>query len=95
MDHIDVKGGHFDAEEIERGILKPGQWTDDTSMALCLADSLALRGKLDGSDVRLRPWDRMPRCVFMPSKALPRLLVLVRRGRSSVSIAWSASFQRA
>ena len=42
--------------EIERGILQPGQWTDDTSMALCLADSLILHGKLHGSDVRLRFW---------------------------------------
>ncbi|CAK9110487.1 unnamed protein product [Durusdinium trenchii] len=42
--------------ELERGVLKPGQWTDDTSMALCLADSLALHGRLDGSDLRLRFW---------------------------------------
>ena len=28
----DGKGGDFD--------LEPGQWTDDTSMGLCLADSL-------------------------------------------------------
>mmetsp|Transcript_106165 Transcript_106165/g.298480 ORF Transcript_106165/g.298480 Transcript_106165/m.298480 type:complete len:505 (-) Transcript_106165:196-1710(-) len=35
--------------------LKEGQWTDDTSMALCLADSL-LTGRYDGSDVRVRFW---------------------------------------
>ncbi|HLV08908.1 MAG TPA: ADP-ribosylglycohydrolase family protein [Halanaerobiales bacterium] len=29
-------GGHFD--------LEPGQWTDDTSMALCLAESLLAKG---------------------------------------------------
>ncbi|MFC6981063.1 ADP-ribosylglycohydrolase family protein [Microbulbifer taiwanensis] len=26
--------------------LKPGQWTDDTSMALCLAESLVEKGAL-------------------------------------------------
>ena len=30
--------------------LKPGQWTDDTSMALCLAASLIERGEFDPSD---------------------------------------------
>ncbi len=30
--------------------LKPGQWTDDTSMALCLAASLVERGGLDPRD---------------------------------------------
>jgi len=36
--------------------LKPGQWTDDSAMALCLADSLLARGGFDGSDVRVRFW---------------------------------------
>jgi len=30
--------------------LQPGQWTDDTSMALCLADSLVSRGGFDPRD---------------------------------------------
>jgi ADP-ribosyl-[dinitrogen reductase] hydrolase len=30
--------------------LKAGQWTDDTSMALCLAESLAVRGDFDPAD---------------------------------------------
>ena len=30
--------------------LKPGQWTDDTSMALCLADSLVQQQSLDPMD---------------------------------------------
>jgi ADP-ribosylglycohydrolase len=30
--------------------LSPGQWTDDTSMALCLADSLITRGGFDPAD---------------------------------------------
>lgn len=37
--------------------LKPGQWTDDASMALCLADSLLVSGReqgVDGRDLRLR-----------------------------------------
>lgn len=34
--------------------LKPGQWTDDTAMALCLADSLLCCGGFDGLDLRQR-----------------------------------------
>ena len=30
--------------------LKPGQWTDDTSMALCLAESLVECGSFDTFD---------------------------------------------
>ena len=30
--------------------LKPGQWTDDTSMALCLAESLVERNGFDAKD---------------------------------------------
>lgn len=37
--------------------LQPGQWTDDTSIALCLADSLILRNRFDGSDARARFWN--------------------------------------
>ncbi|MBP7865342.1 MAG: ADP-ribosylglycohydrolase family protein [Acidobacteria bacterium] len=36
--------------------LKPGEWTDDTSMALCLADSLIHCGAFN-------PWDQMDRYV--------------------------------
>ena len=39
-------GGPFD--------LRPGQWTDDTSMALCLADSLIACGGLDERDLLTR-----------------------------------------
>ena len=42
----------------DRFNLRPGQWTDDSSMALCLADSLIIShmrpGGYDGSDCRLR-----------------------------------------
>lgn len=41
-----VGGGPFN--------LAPGQWTDDTSMALCLADSLLACGKLDHRDLMER-----------------------------------------
>ncbi|WP_440973026.1 ADP-ribosylglycohydrolase family protein [Pseudomonas koreensis] len=37
-----VGGGPFD--------LKPGQWTDDTSMALCLAESLLSKKTFDAAD---------------------------------------------
>ena len=30
--------------------LKPGEWTDDTSMALCLGESLVERGGFDAAD---------------------------------------------
>ena len=41
-----VGGGHFN--------LRPGEWTDGTSMALCLGTSLAERGRLDPDDVAWR-----------------------------------------
>lgn len=34
--------------------LKLGQWTDDTSMALCMADSLLTCGQYNGGDARVR-----------------------------------------
>ena len=34
--------------------LKPGQWTDDTSMALCLAESLIAKGGFDAQDQMTR-----------------------------------------
>jgi ADP-ribosylglycohydrolase len=41
-----VGGGPFD--------LEPGQWTDDTSMALCLAESLVARQDFDAHDQMTR-----------------------------------------
>lgn len=35
-------------------MLKPGQWTDDTSMALCLAESLLTKGGFDPHDQMTR-----------------------------------------
>jgi len=34
--------------------LQPGQWTDDTSMALCLAESLVQKGVFDAADQMVR-----------------------------------------
>jgi ADP-ribosyl-[dinitrogen reductase] hydrolase len=38
--------------------LEPGQWTDDTSMAMCLAESLTERGRFDAEDQmkRYKKW---------------------------------------
>lgn len=36
--------------------LTPGEWTDDTSMALCLADSLLACGGFDPADQMARYW---------------------------------------
>uniref|UniRef100_A0A7S0FH33 ADP-ribosylglycohydrolase n=1 Tax=Pyrodinium bahamense TaxID=73915 RepID=A0A7S0FH33_9DINO len=36
--------------------LQPGQWTDDAAMGLCMADSLIMRRRFDGSDMRIRFW---------------------------------------
>ena len=42
--------------------LAPGQWTDDTSMALCLAESLLARGGFDGGfDERIEGAQRTTR----------------------------------
>ncbi len=43
------------AEHYNTFRLKPGQWTDDASMGLCVADSLLVRGgQFDPQDLRLR-----------------------------------------
>jgi len=43
-------------QEFNKFQLDRGQWTDDASMGLCLADSLLCCGVFDGSDIRLRFW---------------------------------------
>jgi ADP-ribosylglycohydrolase/protein-tyrosine phosphatase len=53
-----VGGGPFD--------LEPGQWTDDTSMALCLAESLVDTGELDLAD-QLRRYVRWYRHGYLSS----------------------------
>jgi ADP-ribosylglycohydrolase len=37
--------------------LKPGQWTDDASMGLCMADSLLANKAFNGADMRVRFWN--------------------------------------
>jgi ADP-ribosyl-[dinitrogen reductase] hydrolase len=54
---------HFDLDRMQyhdalnRFRLQPGQWTDDTAMGLCIADSLIIRRQYDGSDLRARFWN--------------------------------------
>jgi len=48
-----IGGGYFE--------LDPGQWTDDTSMALCLAESLIETGDFDPED-QMRRYVRWYRC---------------------------------
>ena len=59
----DVPGtSHFDLATLEfhgefnKFACKRGQWTDDASMGLCMADSFILRQAFDGSDLRRRFW---------------------------------------
>jgi ADP-ribosyl-[dinitrogen reductase] hydrolase len=40
----------------ESSVFTPGEWTDDTSMALCLADSLLACGGFDPADQMARYW---------------------------------------
>ena len=40
-----------------RFALHMGQWTDDCSMSLCIADSLLVKQRYDGSDIRIRFWN--------------------------------------
>lgn len=56
------RGSSFDLESMSYSNpnnafnLLPGQWTDDASMGLCIADSLIARRRYDGSDIRVRFW---------------------------------------
>jgi ADP-ribosyl-[dinitrogen reductase] hydrolase len=44
-----VGGGIFD--------LDPGEWTDDTSMALAIADSIVEKGSFNPADIQQKFWD--------------------------------------
>lgn len=50
------KDGKF-YNEYNRFNLQRGQWTDDASMGLCMADSLIINNKYNGSDIRIRFWN--------------------------------------
>lgn len=60
---VGALGSSFDAKTLQAtGVynkfrLKPGQWTDDTSMGLCIADSLLVCDGYDGTDTRVRFWN--------------------------------------
>lgn len=60
---VGTAGARFDAKTLQASgaynkfALKPGQWTDDTSMGLCLADSLLVCNGYDGTDIRIRFWN--------------------------------------
>ena len=47
----------FSGEVLNKFSLQMGQWTDDTSMALAIADSLIVHRGYDGSDIRARFWN--------------------------------------
>ena len=47
----------FEGEVFNKFALQMGQWTDDCSMALAMADSLIVRREFDGSDIRTRFWN--------------------------------------
>ena len=53
--HFDLPTLEFHGEFNKFGC-KRGQWTDDASMGLCMADSFILRQAFDGSDLRRRFW---------------------------------------
>jgi len=60
---VGKKGSRFNPKTLQvegsfnKFKLKPGQWTDDTSMGLCLADSLLVCRGYDGADIRVRFWN--------------------------------------
>jgi len=47
----------FSGTFLNRFALHMGQWTDDCSMSLCMADSLLIKQQYDGSDIRIRFWN--------------------------------------
>lgn len=53
--YFSLKNMKFYGEQNTFG-LQYGQWTDDASMGLCMADSLILQREYDGSDMRARFW---------------------------------------
>jgi ADP-ribosylglycohydrolase len=61
--------------------LEPGQWTDDTSMALCLAESLVERQGFDARDQmdRYLRWSAQ----VVPDPAAAAVLVQVPRSTSA------------
>lgn len=82
MDHEEIwrKGGYNSFG------LKPGQWTDDASMGLCVVDSLLVSGEFNGLDLRQRfhGWN-----AYGYNNAFGR--DATRRGRGSVGLGGNIS----
>ena len=73
----DRPGGHFN--------LEPGQWTDDTSMGLCLADSLLV------NDGRLEKFDLMNRFIAWWIGGYNNAFRLLTKPRHSVGLGGNIS----
>jgi ADP-ribosylglycohydrolase len=66
-DRVDTSGSYFEYpsripggtihKPLNQFQLQAGQWTDDASMSLCMADSLLSCGQLNGSDLRCWFWN--------------------------------------
>eukprot|EP01043_Picozoa_sp_COSAG02_P058370 COSAG02_NODE_7254_length_3095_cov_5.552403_2_plen_81_part_00 len=58
--HPNAPGGKpacFSGSPFNKFFLQMGQWTDDCSMGLTIADSLIVKRAYDGSDIRMRFWN--------------------------------------
>lgn len=58
--HPNAPGGKpacFSGSPLNKFFLQMGQWTDDCSMGLTIADSLIVKRAYDGSDIRMRFWN--------------------------------------
>jgi ADP-ribosylglycohydrolase len=66
--------------------LKPGEWTDDTSLALCLADSLIACGGLDQRDLMerfVRLWRECMSCWTTYYPSWPSVCAIAASRRTS------------
>ncbi|HPB31936.1 MAG TPA: ADP-ribosylglycohydrolase family protein, partial [Candidatus Sumerlaeota bacterium] len=79
----------------------PGEYTDDTQMALCLADSLIARGGLDSTDLALRfvEWaESFPPDIGNQTKAaLSHVRPLIKQGKDPLEagrIVWEKAGRR-
>jgi ADP-ribosyl-[dinitrogen reductase] hydrolase len=89
-----VRDAHSPVTDIVGGgpfRLKPGEWTDDTSMALCLADSLIANKELDEHDLLerfVRWWEKgensvKGRCFDIGSTTRQSLANFKRHGQTA------------
>eukprot|EP01036_Dinobryon_divergens_P029736 gene29736-38877_t len=52
-----VRNSPFPGDKVGQFMLEQGQWTDDASMGLCLADSLLTQNGYNGSNIRIWFWN--------------------------------------